>query len=40
MTKKSIKKPSPNNMIELQKILDVTSALIANRGINKLMKNL
>ena len=40
MTKKLIKKPSPNNMIELQKILDVTSLLIANRGINKLMKNL
>jgi len=40
MTKKLIKKPSPNNMIELQKILDVASVLIANREINKLMKNL
>gem|GEM_PF-3113322 len=40
MTKKSIKKPSPNNMIELQKILDVTSLSISNRGINKLIKNL
>jgi len=27
-------------MIELQKILDVASVLIANREINKLMKNL